>query len=300
MKKKILLIFLILGTVLLITSKKIYKSLSEEHRVKIKFVALAKYNNLSDASKILLRTLNLEPFPFLEGWYRRTNPKINNLNNDYNEKFLPETQYGNFNLDFIKINFTEKYEKTNDKGFGFFRPFYLELLNEKIIIVNGDGEILYAQESDLYKKEDKNQNLITKKIKSNLTELGTWSDKKKYRVMGTLIHENKIYISHSTTIEEKCEIYHISYADINFNNLIFDNFFTSNECGHHLRAGRMQFLNYNGEDGILATIGGETVTSPTLKAQNLNSDIGKTLFIDFKNKKKLFIHMVIGMLRVFS
>ena len=41
-------------------------------------------------SKILLRALSLDPFINLNKRYSRNNPVINNLNNDYNQKFLPK------------------------------------------------------------------------------------------------------------------------------------------------------------------------------------------------------------------
>ena len=70
-------------------------------------------------------------------------------------------------------------------------------------------------------------------------------------------------------------------------NLIFENF-KSESCGENLNAGRMRDSNFNGSNGLLATIGGEKLNQPTDKPQNKNSDVGKIIFIDFKSKKKKF------------
>jgi len=63
---------------------------------------------LSDESKILIRVLKLEPFKQLQTRYKRLNPKINNLNNDYNIKFLPLSQTDKFDLSTYKINFKKE------------------------------------------------------------------------------------------------------------------------------------------------------------------------------------------------
>ena len=86
--------------------------------------------------------------------------------------------------------------------------------------------------------------------------------------------------------ENNCQKYNIAFANIDLENLVFKNFFKSESCGENLNAGRMKIFNFNGSDGLLATIGGEKLNEPTDKPQDKNSDIGKIIFIDFKSKKK--------------
>ena len=69
-------------------------------------------------------------------------------------------------------------------------------------------------------------------------------------------------------------------------NLIFENFFNSESCGENLNAGRMKVFNFNGSEGLLATIGGEKLNEPSNKPQDINSDIGKIIFVDFETRKK--------------
>ena len=104
--------------------------------------------------------------------------------------------------------------------------------------------------------------------------------------MGTLTHNNNIFISF-LDIKNNCQIYNIASAQINFDSLLFKKIFTSESCGSNLNAGRMSAYNHNGKNGLLATIGGEKLNQPTDNPQDLNSDIGKILFIDLENNKKI-------------
>jgi hypothetical protein len=279
MKKIFFLISLVIIFIFLLNLKNIYKILPVEKKIVVKNFVLEKYENLSDKSKILIRVLNLEPFKQLQIRYKRLNPDINNLNNDYNVKFLPLTQADKFNLSKYKINFKKAKNTKNDTGYGFFKPFFIEIFNDNLIVINNNGEILFSPLDKFFKKNK--DNLDFKTIKTNLKPDGTQNSK----IMGTLTHKEKIYISH-INYENNCQIYNISHANINLENLIFENFFKSKSCGENLNAGRMKVLNFNGSDGLLATIGGEKLNEPSGKPQDLNSDIGKLIFIDFKTKKK--------------
>ena len=149
--RKILIIvtILILALILIFNLKNIYKVLPLEKKVSIKNFILKKYENLSDESKILIRVLKLEPFKQLQVRYKRQNPSINNLNNDYNVKFLPNTQTGKLSLKKIKINFKKQSIQRNNSGYGFFKPFYIELFKEYLLIVNHNGEIYIFSKENL-------------------------------------------------------------------------------------------------------------------------------------------------------
>ena len=49
----------------------------------------------------------------------------------------------------------------------------------------------------------------------------------------------------------------------------------------------MSIFNHQGSNGILATMGGEILNKPTNKPQLDDSDIGKILFINLDNYKKI-------------
>lgn len=278
--KKIIYISLFLILIIFIFNlKNIYKILPFNYKFIIKNFVLEEYENLSDKSKILIRVFNLEPFQQLQTRYKRNNPKINNLNNDYNVKFLPNTQTDKFELLTYKINFEKKVKKTKDSGYGFFKPFYLEIFKNNLVIINNNGEMLSVKLEDFFIKN--NLDLKLKSIDSNLKVQGNINSK----IMGTLIHENIIFISY-LNYENDCQIYNISKANMNLSNLKFEKFFTSESCGENLNSGRMKILNFNGNKGLLATIGGEKLNEPSNKPQDLKSDIGKTVFIDLTTKEK--------------
>tara|TARA_B110000027_G_C16121451_1_gene303245 strand:+ start:5089 stop:6435 length:1347 start_codon:yes stop_codon:yes gene_type:complete len=267
--------FLLITALLLINSKNIYNILPKKTKFIIKKKLIYSYENLSQNNKILVRVLGLDPFGHLQKRYKRTNPQIENLDNDYNVKFLPNTQNGDFLLSKLKVDFIKKGDVKKDTGYSFFQPFYLEIFDDKLILVNNDGEILFSSLSQLFNK--KRSNLKTKKIKSNL---------KTYKVMGTLTHNSDIFVSY-LDIKNNCQIYNIASAQINFDNLLFKKVFTSQACGSNLNAGRMSAYTHNGKNGLLATVGGEKINQPTDEPQNPSSDIGKILFIDLESNKKI-------------
>lgn len=280
MKKKIIILLLILFPIItIIFSKNIYHLLPKEVKFNIKTQFIKSYNSLSNNSKLLIRILGLEPFGQLQSRYKRNNPKIENLNNDYNVKFLPETQFGDFNLSLLKINFERKNVIKNDSGYSFFKPFYLEIYDENILIINNNGEILFSPVSNL--NNPKNETLNTKLIKSNLNV---------YKIMGTLIYKNIIFVSY-LSMNDSCQQYNIVSAKINFTNMKFKNFFTSDACGLNINAGRMKIYNHKGELGLLSTLGGEKLNQPSNQPQDLNSDIGKILFINLDNRKKIIFSL---------
>ena len=119
--------FLLITALLLINSKNIYNILPKKTKFIIKKKLIYSYENLSQNNKILVRVLGLDPFGHLQKRYKRTNPQIENLDNDYNVKFLPNTQNGDFLLSKLKVDFIKKGDVKKDTGYSFFQPFYLEI-----------------------------------------------------------------------------------------------------------------------------------------------------------------------------
>ena len=63
-----------------------------------------------------------------------------NLSNDYNVKFLPETQY-------IRIDFKKKKLESKKKKNRY--TFYLENFNDKLLVITKDGDFYQSDLSDL-------------------------------------------------------------------------------------------------------------------------------------------------------
>ena len=214
------------------------------------------------------------------------------LSNDYNEKFLPKTQFANINLKILKLNFLEFKEGGYlDEKKGLRKTFFIEKHNDKLFIATNSGNFFYKELVNL--KNEKN--FYEKKISSNLI-----LDSKIEQFQNILdfhIFENKLFIS---TIIKKNECYYllVDVAEVNYDKLQFKNIFTSennSECmKYFIQGGKIAMLNstqlllttagdilYNGLDKN----GNEVIVEneSDLKPQDDNSIFGKILNINIEN-----------------
>jgi hypothetical protein len=190
---------------------------------------------------------------------------FSNLFNDYNVKFLPETQYISIDYFKKKISFEKNFQHT----------FYLETFNDKLIIVTKNGDFYQSKLIEL-NFDKKNINNIKLQV-NNLFE-------KKGKIFDTLIIDNKIFVT-KTSIYNECNKLEIHFAEIK-SVLNFNMFKSFDECisiGNG--AGRIQNYVFNGDDGILVTTNDSDNDIPGSKAQDDNSIFGKIVFIDLNSKK---------------
>lgn len=278
MNKKIIIIStLIISVLIIINLRTIYGTLPGNIKISIKNNIINMYSGFNDKTKIILRALEIEPFALYMERYQLNNPKIANLNNDYNVKFLPETQNGNFSLSSIKFNFKLNNDQKSNNKHGFFRPFFLEIYEDNLLLINYDGEVIYLPIQNLLKEKNEGENLKFNNLKSNL---------KTFRVLDTLMDENKIYLSYVTKNGD-CFRYNIASSLINLKELRFNLFFKSDLCaGKNLRAGALQIFKKDGMKGLLATVGGEDSNNSSMRPQQKESDLGKILFINLENYEK--------------
>ena len=202
---------------------------------------------------------------------------FNNFFNDYNVKFIPETQLIDVNLETIKINFNDDFKKiylkrTNNIR-SFFYTFFIEIVNKDILITDYLGNFYIINYDDIKNKKKK---IKPKVIKSNLSP---------FKTLDTFFYKNKIFISYANN-KENCYNFNIDYAEFNNKELNFTNFYRSSECSiqdyHQIHGGRMQFYVNNQKEGLLFTVG-HNDDNP----KSDNSIIGKILFIDFKNQNTI-------------
>ncbi|MDA7565089.1 PQQ-dependent sugar dehydrogenase [Candidatus Pelagibacter sp.] len=189
---------------------------------------------------------------------------FSNLFNDYNLKFLPETQY-------ISIDFSRKKIKLDKQN---RYTFYLETFKDKLIAITKTGVFYQSNLSEL--NTDKEDIDYTKLKIKNLFQ-------KKGKIFDTLIVDNKVFVT-KTSVYEDCERLEIYFAKIE-SVLNFDIFKSFDECisiGNG--AGRIQRYNFNGDDGILLTTNDSDNDVPGSKAQNDKSIFGKIVFIDMIGK----------------
>ena len=94
---------------------------------------------------------------------------LNNINNDYNVKFLPETEFFQFDLIKKKLIFNDNYYKqrnTNSISYSNWGTFYLDIYKETIFISDFLGNIYFFKESNLIDKSIDGLPLLN--IKDNL------------------------------------------------------------------------------------------------------------------------------------
>ena len=195
---------------------------------------------------------------------------VNNFKNDYNVKFLPETQFQKISLKKIDLNFLNSKNSASNNYFSTtnLKSFYIEDFNdEKIWIISNNAEIF-----EIKKKEIKKNKIdYLKSVQTNL---------KNKKVLDTLIIKNEIFISFKENIKN-CKKFRIMFATINYRKLNFKDFFKTEECGQNIQGGRMQKYIHNKSPGILFTTGDNDADKPDHKSQDEDSIYGKVIFKKF-------------------
>jgi hypothetical protein len=200
----------------------------------------------------------------------KPNSLLNNISNDYNVKFLPNTEFIKLDFKKKKINFKEKYYyPPQDKSVSYtnFGTFFLEVYRDRVLIVDYLGNIYFA---DNYKELP-----VTKNLKSDLNAK---------RVFDTLIIEDTLYISYASNFNN-CKKINISFSKIESDNLNFKKLFESSKCEDNGVPGRMQYFEHNNKKGILLSTAGGSYDNPGADPQNKLSLFGKILFIELNSKK---------------
>ena len=214
---------------------------------------------------------------YLKALYHRI--PLENLRNDYNEKFLPNTQYEKIKLRKVKLKFSDEYYTKNlDQGshWSSWRPFHIETQKENIILLDYLGNIYRIKDGDLSFKK-KEINLVS--IPSNLKD-GFYLD--------SFILNNDLFVSYKSFLKnKKCFSIVISRAKIDYNLLAFEDFYSPAECAKSVGGGRMQAYNHLGKEGIILTLSNDSRPIVDEKPQSDNSIFGKTIFIDLENKNSM-------------
>ena len=194
---------------------------------------------------------------------------FSNLFNDYNTKFLPETQ-------FIEVKFERKKNKLEKKN---RNTFYIDTFEDNLIFVTQAGEFYQTKYEDLKKKGEK---LNYKKITTDgLSDI-------KGKIFDILISDDKIFVSKGSVYKD-CKRLELYVSEIK-NKLDFKIFKSFAECiSIDSGTSRVKDFNFNGQDGILITTQDADNDNPGLKPQDNNSIFGKTIFINKKTKEhKIF------------
>jgi hypothetical protein len=222
---------------------------------------------------------------------------IEHFKNDYNVKFLPFTEFEKFGFKTKKINFSKEYfenkvkfkETTSYKRYG---TFFIDFHIDKLILTDYLGNIYFQK--NFSKVIDGNEEININKISSNLN-----AD----RVFDSYIYKDKLFVSFTKKINN-CSLINVMYAPINEDSLIFQNFFNPRICSETGSPGKMQYLKFNNQDGLLLSTSEGVSDKPGFNTQNPNSIFGKILFIPFNLKSEISIfsmgHRVIQGLNVIN
>ena len=127
--------------------------------------------------------------------------------NDYNTKFLPNTQFKSLSfytkeLKFIKrakLNYLQELKKDSA---GFF-SFFIEIINGEIFITDTYGNFNLIR----------NFNVTDKIREKNVLQID--SNIKPYKVLDTyVVDDNKLFVSY-VNFDNECKTFNISFAELN-------------------------------------------------------------------------------------
>ena len=202
---------------------------------------------------------------------------IENLNNDYNYKFLPETQFINLNISSKKFLFSESFEITQAEkkilgGYkNRFKSFFIDEYKDQIIITDYLGGI-YS-----FKTNKLNQNINSIEpfiVKNNL---------KTTKVLDSLIYNNFLFVSYIGG-DDDCETLNIAKSKLDdLTNLLFEDLFVTKECGTYIQAGRMIINKKDNDKTLLISTTDQTPDVITNRPQEDDSIFGKIISINMND-----------------
>tara|TARA_Y100000816_G_C26108028_1_gene589663 strand:+ start:658 stop:1962 length:1305 start_codon:yes stop_codon:yes gene_type:complete len=232
---------------------------------------------ISSANSFLEHNLSKNIYVFIKLLF---NNKINTLRvyNDYNTKFLPNTEFVNLNLEKIKIDEFKKDDEQKILGdyTKKYVSYFFSRYKNNLFLASNSRKIIYT---NIDKISSKKLNFIS--LDHNLKDI-------RFKLRDMIIDNDKIYVSSATKVKDKCEIIEVYVANLNISEKInFKNLFTNSECSTwSMNGGKLAIWNYQGQRSILlSTSGDERVNGIEIdpKPQDDSSIYGKVLVINEDN-----------------
>ena len=198
------------------------------------------------------------------------------LSNDYNDKFLPETQFIKLNFKRLKFDFFSDaevgyYQKLKKSNLAY-KSFYIDIFDSSSLIITDTFGNSYIIE-DLKDKSFSQDKL--KPIKNNIRPT---------KVLDTYIYKNEIFISYIDT-RNNCRNFVISKAKINQKDLNYKEFFRDKLCANFIQGGRMQTVVLENNLGLIFSVADNVTDEPRDDPQNDSSNFGKLMFKEFNSGK---------------
>ncbi len=201
------------------------------------------------------------------------------LSNDYNEKFLPETQiiklkFKKFRFDVFSNAEAGYYQKLAGQSKSPYKSFFIDIFNKDILVITDALGKSYMIKN-LQNLASSNKNLAS--IPSNI---------KPTKVLDTYIYKDNLFISYIDQ-SDNCRNFVISKAKINKKFLEFKEFFREEKCATFIQGGRMQSMNFQNKLGLLFSIADNIADKPNNDPQSDSSNYGKIIFKSFDKDKEI-------------
>ena len=222
----------------------------------------------------------------------KENKKNSIILNEYKKIFFTKIleKKHKINDDLLKFNYFQTYHLSNPKNEYAIASGYLDIFEDNLIIVTGDGIFLKFQLKDLETIRSTNfKDFFAKKIDTNFREI-VYTDeiykRSYYGVKDILIHNNKLLVSYTHEVKKDCFNTGLLIADFFLDkNIKFKKINYSQECAEKdkmdVSHGGGRIVPFS-EDEILFTSGDYYQEN---KVQNLNSIFGKILKINLNTQK---------------
>jgi hypothetical protein len=204
--------------------------------------------------------------------------KIQQSRGIVNEKIFPDTQFNKFNYSEIQVKgiLSKKGYKRDGETVS---PFYIETFQNNLLIASKDLKIYYSKIDNIL-----NNNLDQKILPVKIS-------KQKIELTDILIIKNFLYIAIHNK-KKKCNNLTVLRAKINFDKLVFEDFFESGSkgnCDVDAIAGKIQPYTHENKDGLLIMTRNEEDKNYFLNDQygsKLEYKFSTLIFIDFNNRQK--------------
>ena len=211
------------------------------------------------------------------------NKNFSDNNGEFNSNLILKKNINSFlkmNIKYFELPLNS-YKENENKPVAF-----LDIYQDNILIVSGDGQIFKVNKESFNKK-----NIIIKTIKSNIYDLinnPLIKKKGEFSIKSILVDKDQLYLSFTSMIENNCFSMKIVKTSLIEDRLNFENFFNPKECVKKKHKKEFSALQTGGKmisyknDKILINVG--EYRNRTL-AQSTNSIFGKILIINKKTKK---------------
>jgi len=233
----------------------------------------------------------------LQTKYSNTVNELYSNNINKNLKTVEFFKYYSRNIkiseDQILIDVYQANKISNGKHSSAISTGYLEEHEDKILVMTGDGILLFFEKSDLL-----NSKFVSKKIETNLRQLITDENFYKnsmYGVKDLFVMNDNIFVSYTNKKdEEECFNTAILKAKINLENINFEKFYEPSICIKKSLEKIQEFAPYEvggrlfryNDENILFSIGDWRSSEP---AQDDNNNLGKIILINLESKKTKII-----------